>query len=253
MSNISIYKPYENWKTFEIIEKDGKKFLKIYQYILEINENNYMPKAGLLFDEILKEKCKDKRVLDLGCGQLGILGIIALHYGAKELVSLDVDEKCIKWLKKIVNDNNIENMIILESNLFSLLKEEEKFDLILSNPPHMPMKEGKLCDRGGNDGKRYIKEIIKNAIKYLNDDGELNLMMFDFLGVDTSYNDDESIFEFAKKNGYKDMQVIYEFERNITKGSVTYKCLDYIKEVYPKYSFDELNPKCNLMICKFKK
>lgn len=253
MSNISIYKPYEDWKSFEIIKKDRKKFLKMYEYILEIDEDNYMPKAGLLFEEILKGKCNNKRVLDLGCGQLGILGIIALHYGAKELVAMDVDERCVNWLKKIVSDNNIKNMLVLESDLFSKIEDNQKFDLILSNPPHMPMKEGRLCDSGGSDGKYYIKEIIRNAIKYLNDGGELNLMMFDFLGIDTSYNNDESIFEFAKRNGYKDMQVIYRFEKNITDGSVTYSCLEYIKEIYPNYNFDETNPKCNLIICKLKK
>ena len=253
MSNTYIYKPYEDWKAFEIIEKDRKKFLKMYEYILEIDEDNYMPKAGLLFEEILKEKCNNKRVLDLGCGQLGILGIIALHYGAKEIVSVDVDERCVKWLKKIVMDNNIKNMIVLEGNLFSNLAINSKFDLILSNPPHMPMKAGKLCDSGGDDGKHYIRKIIKDAIKYLNDGGELNLMMFDFLGIDTSYNKDESIFEFARRNGYRDMKVIYRFEKNITQGSITYSCLNYIKKVYPNYNFGEINPKCNLVICKFKK
>jgi len=253
MNNISKYKPYENWKSFKIIEEQGKKFLELYEFKLEIDTNNYVPKAGLLFEEVLKSNSKDKEILDLGCGQLGILGLIALHYGAKKLVSVDVDEKCIEWLNRIVDDNNIKNVNIIKSDMFSKIDNNEKFDLILSNPPHMPMKDGKLCDDGGIDGKYFIKKIIKESYEYLKNDGELNVMMFDFLGVDKSYNNDESVFEMANKIGYKDMQIIFSFDRYITKESMTYKCLDYIKTIYPKYHFDEEIPKCKLIICKFKK
>ena len=253
MDRIYAYRPYDNWRTLNIIEKQGKRFLKIYDFFLEINEDNYMPKAGLLFDEILKDQCKDKRVLDLGCGQLGILGIMALHYGAKEILATDVDKKCVNWLKKIIKNNNIKKFSVVKSNMFSKIDNKQKFDLILSNPPHMPMKKGKKCDSGGLDGRYYIKRIITNSINYLNDGGELNMMMLDFLGIDKSYNNDESIYEFARKQGYHDMKIIYKFKRKITPGSVTYESLDYIKKVYPKYKFDEFYPECNIVICNFKK
>ena len=60
MSIIKVYKPYENWKEFNIIEDDGKKFLELYNYKQQIDETNYIPKAGLLFEEILKNKSNGK-------------------------------------------------------------------------------------------------------------------------------------------------------------------------------------------------
>lgn len=144
MGVVKVYKPYENWKAFKIIEENDKEFLEIYNYKLQIDETNYIPKAGLLFEEILKNRADGKRVLDLGCGQMGILGLIALHYGAKEILSVDVDERCTKWLSTIIQENGIKNISVLNSDMFSGINEKDKFDLILSNPPHMPMKERKI-------------------------------------------------------------------------------------------------------------
>lgn len=253
MSVITAYRPYENWKSFNILEEQGKKFLELYNYKLEIDEDNYVPKAGLLFENVLENNSKEKKVLDLGCGQMGILGLISLHYGAKQLLAVDIDDRCTKWLNGIIDNNNIKNITVLKSDMFSEIDNEEKFDLILSNPPHMPMEEGKLCDSGGTDGRKYLIAIIKEAFNHLEDGGELNIMMFDFEGAEKSYNNDKSIFELAREIGYKEMKVIFTFEKNITPGSVTYECLDYIKTVYPKYHFDENNPKCNLIINRLRK
>lgn len=253
MSVIKVYKPYENWKSFNIIEEDEKKFLEIYNYRLQIDETNYIPKAGLLFEEILKNNANGKNVLDLGCGQMGILGLIALHYGAKKVLSVDVDKRCTKWLNNIIKENNINNMIVLKSDMFSKIDKKDKFNLILSNPPHMPMKNGKLCDSGGSDGKKYITKIISESFNHLEDNGELYIMMFDFEGTNKSYNNDKNIFEFAKEIGYREIKTIFTFEKNITPGSLTYECLDYIKTVYPKYNFGEQKPKCNLIINSFRK
>lgn len=253
MEKLIEYEPYKNWKKFNIIEEDNKKFLIIGKYKLEINEKIYIPKAGLLFEEVLNENCKNKKILDVGCGQLGILGLIALNNGANELTSVDIDESCIKWLRKEAADNGIRNIRIFRSDLFENINSNEKFDIILSNPPHMPMKDGKICDSGGEDGRKIVDKVIKSSFDYLNEDGELYLMMFDFLGIDKSYNDKNTVFDLAKSIGYKDMSIAYKFNKEIIKGSVTYQCLNYIKTVYPKYNFGETNPICKIDICRFKK
>ena len=247
------YTPYYNWKEFKIIKVQNKKYFVFHNLFLELNKDGYIPKAGLLFEEILQEKCKDKKVLDLGCGPLGILGIIALSYGAKEVLSVDIDDSCVQWLNYIIKKNNLIGISTVNSNLFDDINKNEKFDIILSNPPHMPMLKGKICDSGGEDGKKYIYQILKEGYNYLNSNGELNIMMFDFLGIDQSYNADISISEYSKKIGYKECEIIFEIDKLITEGSVTFECLDYIKKVYPKYHFDSDKPKCKIVIVKFKK
>lgn len=110
-----------------------------------------------------------------------------------------------------------------------------------------------MCDSGGSDGKKYIIKIIQESFEHLEDNGELDMMMFDFEGANESYNNDKNIFELARDIGYKEINTIFTFEKNITPGSITYECLDYIKTIYPKYNFDIANPKCNLIINSFRK
>lgn len=253
MEEIIEYKPYDNWKVHKILKKEGKSFFCFNDVLLELNSEEYVPKAGLLFEEILQNNSKDKKVLDLGCGYLGIVGMIALHYGAKEVISADIDDNCIQWLQYIIKENKIDNIEAINSNLFSNIDKNQKFDLILSNPPHMPMLKGRLCDSGGSDGKLYIKQILQEAYNYLSENGELNIMMFDFLGIDKSYNSDISISDYAKNLGYKKTEIIYEIDKLIQEGSVTFDCLSYIKQIYPQYYFDDKNPKCKIAIVKFKK
>ncbi len=253
METMIEYKPYENWKSYRISKVGNSSFFTIYDMQLLLNEKEYVPKAGLLFEEVLRSNSIDKKVLDLGCGYLGIIGLIVLHYGAKEVLSVDVDNNCIEYLKRLIRDNNIYNIKAINSNLFSNIDKGLRFDLILSNPPHMPMINGKICDSGGNDGKYYIKKILRDAYDYLSENGELNIMMFDFLGIDKSYNNDISIFDYAKSLGYTDNKILFSIDRAIKKGSVTFESLSYIKQIYPKYTFDNDNPNCKIIIVKFKK
>ena len=253
MQEIIKYKPYDDWKTFDIIKDNGKTYFKLYDELFEINPNEYIPKAGLLYDEVLQGKCAGKSVLDLGCGYLSILGLIARHYGASNVTAVDIDDNCLEWLQYVIKQNGINNISPVHSNFFSSIESDAKYDLILANPPHMPMLSGRLCDTGGLDGKKYIYEILNGAYSHLNLDSELYIMMFDFLGVDKQYNDDYTIEEYAKKIGYKKIETVYSKNKKIIEGSVTYSCLDYIKQVYPKYDFGENPAECNIIIVKFSK
>ena len=200
----------------------------------------------------MSNKCEDKKVLDLGCGYLSILGLIAMHYGAQSITSVDFDNKCLEWLTYIVKQNKIQNINIIQSDFFSNVEVNEKYDLILSNPPHMPMVVGRLCDSGGIDSKKCIKQILVESYSHLSENGELYIMMFDFLGIDKAYNNDCTLSEYAKKIGYSNIETVYEIIKNINKGSITFECLDYIKQIYPNYNFGT-SPACKIVIVKFTK
>ena len=77
---------------------------------------------------LLYESCKEKRVLDMGCGT-GVLGILACKRGAKSVDYIDIDNWCV--------DNTIEN---LERNacqgkviLGGAERIKHEYDIILAN------------------------------------------------------------------------------------------------------------------------
>lgn len=72
----------------------------------------------------------DKRVLDVGTGT-GILSIMAMKRGAKEIVATDIDDWCIENASENFELNHIENQTIYKTEIEKL--EESGFDIIIAN------------------------------------------------------------------------------------------------------------------------
>ena len=74
---------------------------------------------------------KDQSVLDVGCGT-GILSVMAKKAGAGRVVALDLDEQALKKSRETFEINGVE-VDLRESNFLSALKNNEIFDIIVSN------------------------------------------------------------------------------------------------------------------------
>lgn len=252
MEIVKKYNPF-NTKDYKIIENDEKKYFEYKGIRLELSETGYVPKSGLLYDMVLnQENCKGKEVLDLGCGYLGILGLIALLNGAKTVQSIDLDIECVKWFNKLIKDNNFKNIACNHSNYYSNL-ENKLYDMILANPPQMPMINGHIHDSGDLDGRKYILQIMKESLSHLKENGELYILLFDFLGVDRRTSSAPSLAEIALEEGYKDYNIEFEADK-ILKSGVTFDSIPYINKVYPLYDFNkDGETKCKIQIMKLRK
>ena len=128
-----------------------------------------------------------------GSGAIGIA--IAKNIQNCEVTLSDISEKALDVAsinsKNIVggaaysDQNNINNNIqIIQSDLFENI--DNKFDIIVSNPPYIKTAVIKTLDKevqneplialdGGEDGLTIYKRVINEAYKYLNKDGYLCL------------------------------------------------------------------------------
>ena len=151
------------------------------------------------------------------------------------VVACDMDREAIYHAKKA---SLIANKILwLVGDTFSPITKACKFDLILSNPPQMPMPQrDSLHDYGGYDGRDVIVQIIEKVSNYLNCNGSFFLLCFDFLGVTERYNTNYSIQEIARRNGLS-CKVCAGYQRSIRKRGQTEKNLPWIKRIYPDYKF----------------
>ncbi|WP_395946354.1 50S ribosomal protein L3 N(5)-glutamine methyltransferase [Caedibacter taeniospiralis] len=126
-----------------------------------------------------------KRVLDL-CTGSGCIGIAAAHvFEEAEVVLTDISEDALAVADKNIKIHNLENRVkAVHSDLFDALPQEQKFDLIISNPPYvdsedlasMPeeyLKEPALALGSGEDGLDITRRILIEAINYLGEDGLL--------------------------------------------------------------------------------
>ena len=125
----------------------------------------YTPREdSFLLQKAVKKYAKNKRVLDMGAGS-GIQAQTALNAGAKNVLAVDIDQEVIKYLTK----NHIQAM---QSDLFSNIKKNEKFDLIVFNPPYLPEdlredKESARITSGGKQGDETIIRFLKQSLAHL--------------------------------------------------------------------------------------
>ena len=81
---------------------------------------------------------KDKKVLDLFCNQGGF-SLNAARGGAKEVTAVDVSETALLQVNKNAELNGLKNIQPEKADVFAFLREkkkgEEKFDLIILDPP----------------------------------------------------------------------------------------------------------------------
>lgn len=156
-------------------------------YTLEIRQpDGFVPKMGLVLAHYVQKYMQGKKVLDVGTGETGILAIHAAIHGASKVVGVDIDEKAVAWAEHNGVLNGFDGITWRVSDVFSGI-EEEKFDVIVSNPPQTPMPLGLPHDWGGVDGRRIVERIIMESPRYLIPGGQLFLILFDFLGIERKY------------------------------------------------------------------
>jgi len=171
------------------------------------------PETECLIEAALNYLSYDKvlNILDLGTGS-GAIIITLAHERPKSLYfACDISQKALIIAKKNAQKYNLENLIyFFESNWFEALKDSQKFDLIISNPPYINSQEianlepeikdyePKIALDGGQDGLVFIKHLINKSLNYLNENGILIL--------EIGHNQKEEINKiFLENNFYKDI------------------------------------------------
>lgn len=235
------YKPFRSVKNFSIRSDtqgvvryvDFKNSTGSRAYTLQIDDRSMTPRDGLLMTNYLSRIVHDKKVLDLGTGS-GVLAIHSAVFGAKKIVGIDIDTLALAAARNNSELNGLD-LEWRESDLFSNVNYKD-FDLILSNPPQLPMKSGMVKDAGGNDGRGIVKRIIMQSPSFLAENGVLLMVLFDFLGVDQTYNNDPPLKDLFHEKGF-DLTILKREKATVRKGGQTEKSSNHILETYPRYRF----------------
>ena len=157
---------------------------------LYVNENVLIPRfdTEVLVEEVLKisKKDKSKRILDI-CTGTGAIAIALKKLGGFERVdALDILDKALEVARRNANELSLD-ISFLKSDMFSSLTCENKYDIIVSNPPYIQSDvvdtlesevkdfEPRLALDGDVDGMKFYKIIAKNYENYLADNGVLAL------------------------------------------------------------------------------
>ena len=187
-------------------------------YPFHVNEHVLIPRQDteILVEEAIQVMRPKMKVLDMctgsGCIVLSILKMCREKFYMTDLqgIGADVSEEALKVARE--NGRRLGVPVTwIQSDLFVKIPEEEKYDVIVSNPPYIEtavidtlQEEVRLHDPyialdGKEDGLYFYRRIISEAGKYLKTQGKL---MFE-IGCDQA----EAVEELMKNAGYEQITV----------------------------------------------
>lgn len=200
-----------------------KEFMKLNFFV---DENVLIPRQDteILVEEVINiaKKNNYKKILDLCTGSGAIAISLAKYLPEAQLTAIDISNEALKISKKNAVINEVEDRItFINSDMFTNLNEE-KFDIIVSNPPYIKTeiineleeevkKEPYIALDGGKDGLNFYKKIIKESYRYLKVDGYLCLEIgFDQKKDIIELIQDEKKFvkTYSKKDLYDNDRII---------------------------------------------
>ena len=234
-------------KGFSVSAIVGKK--DFYRSTFFVNENVLIPRpetetlVEYTIEKVIPELIKNKtdscnkinnnntidalNVLDIctgsGCIGISLLKDCILRNINTSFTLSDKSELALEIAhKNYINiiKNNIENnysntkytLEIINSDLFDNIKENSKFDLVVSNPPYVKQsdyndlqievkKEPKIALIGGEDGLDIIRRLISDSSAFLKPSG---VLLFEF-GI----GEENDIFELLNSNIlYRNIRII---------------------------------------------
>ena len=150
--------------------------------------------------EIAKKFTKKPKIVDICTGSGAIAIAVAKNIEA-DIVASDISEKALQIAKRNALENEV-NIKFLRSDMFENI--EEKFDIIVSNPPYIESQtidtlpkevrnEPIIALDGGNDGLDFYRILAQNSKKYLSKNG--------ILAVEIGYNQGKVVSNLFKNCG----------------------------------------------------
>ena len=175
-----------------------------------VNENVLIPRGEteqlvMRVLDILRSN-NTKKVLDIGTGS-GCIPCAIAQGGDYYITSVDISPKALEVAKENVKRLELEKKIkLIESDLFSALDKNTKFDVIVSNPPYIPVGtelqkevtfEPSTALFANDNGLEFYEKIIPQSREFLNDNG--------FIAFEIGYDQGDAVYKLLEQAGFKNI------------------------------------------------
>lgn len=186
----------------------GEKFLVNPSVLIPRDETEILVRKTI---EII-EKNNFKQALDIGTGS-GCIACMVAKLTSCQIIGLDISTEAIHTAFSNMERMELFNKATFrKSDIYSKIRPEEKFDIIISNPPYIPPKLKATIQKevsfepenalytNDEKGLEFYEKIIKDAPKFLNPKG---YVIFE-LGIGQS----QDVAQIFKTYDFTNIQIV---------------------------------------------
>ena len=186
----------------------GEKFIVNESVLIPRDETELLVRKSV---EIIEENGY-REIMDM-CTGSGCIACMIAKLTQAAVMGVDISTEAIHVaLDNMAKMSLFNRATFRKSNLFEKIREDEKFDMIVSNPPYIAPKYKKDLQKEvrfepeialftkDQDGLEFYKQISSDAVKHLRAGGYL---VFE-LGIGQSGD----VAEIMSSNGYKDIKIL---------------------------------------------
>jgi release factor glutamine methyltransferase len=173
----------------------GLPFIVTNQVLIPRPETEVLVEKAL--EEIRRLGPRSVAVADIGTGSGNIAISIAHYVPAAIVTAIDVSPEALKIAAANAEKNLVPNVRFRQADLFDDPFGTDTFDVILSNPPYIPVEEfvklpeeirvyePRIATTDEGDGYRFIRQVLSLAARHLQP-GAILLMEIGFGQAQTS-------------------------------------------------------------------
>ncbi len=186
----------------------GEKFIVNQSVLIPRDETEILVRKAV---EIINEN-EFKTVLDL-CTGSGCIACMVAKLTDATVIGSDISFEALEVAFKNMEQLELYNRALFrKSDLFTKIRADEKFDMIISNPPYIPPQMKQNIQKEvtfepeialytkDEKGLEFYEQIISQAPDHLNSGGYL---MFE-LGIGES----QEVAKLLNKTGYSDIKIV---------------------------------------------
>jgi release factor glutamine methyltransferase len=186
----------------------GEKFKVNPSVLIPRDETELLVRQAI---ELIKEN-NLKQILDM-CTGSGCIACIIAKSTNTQVLGIDISTEAIHTAFENMEKFKLFNKAVFrKSDLFDKIRGDEKFDIIISNPPYIPPRMKSNIQKEvsfepdlalytkDEEGLEFYKKISEKAPQYLNSKGYL---MFE-LGIGQS----EKVAQIMKDCGFKKIKIL---------------------------------------------
>ncbi|WP_416305004.1 peptide chain release factor N(5)-glutamine methyltransferase [Neptunicella sp. SCSIO 80796] len=191
---------------------------------LQVSPHTLIPRAEteLLVEQALGlDLPKNAKVLDLGTGTGAIALALASEKPQWQVTAVDFKSEAVELARQNAVINQLHQVTILQSNWFSALAEN-KFDLIVSNPPYVEtdspwLKQGDVrfepssALTSGKDGLDDIRHIAEASANHLCLNG--------FILLEHGYQQQSAVHKILENKGFSSIHCIKDLA-NLDRATI---------------------------------